>query len=389
MVDPIYPVIARSVEDVLYGDRATSYRWEIFEHVQGIDRLVGVLDGVVEGSLNWTLNAAVKGAGSVTVTDLDQAAPGTIRIADLKLESVRLRPVQTIVGLPENPQGIFLVSAAKEDWEATGRTWKLELLDRTTVPSQDVVDEAYAVPAGSPILKKVRALLISCGEYIPVNESSTQTTSTGMVWEAGTSKLQIINDLLDVAGYNALWMDGYGNLQTTPRVLPADRSLAYDILGIPREMRDGEKAIYLPNWSMDRDSFNVPNKVIAVQSAGGEDEPAIVGVWTNEDPASPYSYQARGRWVPYVMDAVETPEGTAAETLAFLQKRAQTTLVAMSAVQATVKITHLPVPARVGDVFRFAHAPAEVDSRYVITSLDLELSSLGTMKSTLQEVITL
>jgi hypothetical protein len=385
----IYPVRRRSVEDVLYGDRTTSYRWEVFEHVQGIDRLVGVLDGVVEGSLGWTLNAAVKGGGSAVVADLHVAREGTMRIADLNLQAVRLRPVQTIVGLPENPLGLFLVSAAKEDWESTGRKWKLELLDRTTVPAQDVVDEAYAVPAGSPILKKVRALLISCGEYIPVNEANTQTTSTGMVWEAGTSKLTIINDLLDVAGYNALWMDGYGNLQTTPRVLPADRSLAYDVIGIPREMRDGEKAIYLPDWTLDRDSFNVPNKVIAVQSAGGEDEPALVGVWTNENPASPYSYQARGRWVPYVMDAVETPEGTPEETLAFLQKRAQTALVQMSAVQATVKITHLPVPARVGDVFRFAHSVAEVDSRYVITSLDLDLTALGRMQSTLQEVITL
>lgn len=388
MVD-IIPIKSLTTSEVLYGDRVTSYRWEVLEHSNGIDQLVGILDGVSDGTLTWTQNAAVKGGGTAEVADVDVAEQGKMRIGQLKLESVRLRPVCVIAGLPENPLGVFLVSSAKEQWEATGRVWSIELLDKCTVPSQDVVDQSYAVAAGTLILQRVRTILASSGEYIAINDSSTLATSSGMVWEAGTSKLKIINDLLDTAGYNALWMDGQGNFQATPRVLPADRSITYELLGIPRELRDGAKSIYQPDWTRDRDSFEVPNKVIAVEAASGTDSGAIVGQWTNEDASSPYSYQARGRWVPHVLDSVEVPAGTDAEKLAFLNARARATLVQMSAVQAQVKVEHLPIPVRVSDVIQFAHTRAGVDARHVLTRIQLELNPLGMMQSNLQEVISL
>jgi hypothetical protein len=389
MADPIYPIKNLSTEDILYGDRTTTYRWEVLQHANGVDQLVGILDGVSEGSLSWTQNAAVKGSGDMLIVDLEQAEQGMLRVKDLKLESVRFRPVQAVSGLPENPLGVFLVSNSDEDWQATGRVWKIELLDKTTVPSQDVVDQSYAVAAGTLILNQVKVILASCNEYIAVDASNTLATSTNMVWEAGTSKLKIINDLLDVAGYNALWADGYGNYQTTPRVLPANRSITYEVLGLPRELRDGEKSIYSPDWNRNRDSFQVPNKVIAVQAAAGSDAQAIIGTWTNDDPASPYSTVSRGRTIPYVLSSVETPAGTAAETLTFLQNRARATLVQMSAIQAQVKLEHLPIPVRVSDVIRFSNTKAGVDARHVITSIKLKTEPLGLMQSTLQEVISL
>lgn len=603
----ITPVKNLTTEEILYGDRTTQYRWEVLEHSNGVDYLVGTLDGVSDGSLSWVQNAAVKGSGKIEVVDLEEAAPGMLRIADLALESCRIRPVMTLnaddktgsykdvwtttrenyhtnpvnqgavtgglalgttsyivngstgtyavtagwqylqarslpvgsrfgirrtfpvlanagtalrimalantafpagvnarvyldftkVGgglettqfvwnsalqfdqvytllnnvtqvqmyvwleptsaawsgvldwgvswfsvekaatskgnafyggqespipyiryvwsgaafasstyeqlrtqqewvpgdqpvIPEIPWGTFLLEKAGEQWEGTGRTWKLSLLDRTTVPSQDVVDQSYAVAAGTNILREVRSILGSSGEYIAIDESVTLATKSGMVWEAGTSKLTIINDLLDAAGYNSLWMDGWGNLQATPRVLPADRSIMYELLtGVARELIDGESAIYEPEWTRDRDSYGVPNKVIAVQAASGSDSAALVGQWTNTDPASPYSYPSRGRWIPHVLDSVECPAGTDAQVIAFLESRARATLVQMSAVQAQVKVTHLPIPVRVGDVLRFAHTKAGIDARHVITRLDLETSSTGLMKSTLQEVISL
>lgn len=391
MPTPIIPVKDLSTSDVLYGDRVTSYRWEVLTHssVTGVDTLQGVLDGVSEGSLSWVQNATVKGGGKAKLIDLDAAQAGMLRVADLALESVRLRPVCVIAGLPENPLGVFLVSAAKEGWSDTGRVWSIELLDRCTVPAQDKVAQSYSVAAGTLILQEVKAILLSAGEAITVDAASTLATSSGMAWEAGTSKLKIINDLLDVAGYNALWMDGYGNFQTTPRVLPANRSVMYEMLGVPRELVDGSQSIYRPEWELDRDSFEVPNRVIAIQAAGGGDAAAIVGYWDNTDPNSPYSYPARGRWVPHTIDQVECPAGTGAEILAFLQARARATLIQMSAVQAQVKIEHLPIPVRVSDVVRFANSRAGVNGRHVLTRIQLDTSPTGLMKSTLQEVISL
>ena len=388
MPTPIIPIPEPTTEGILYGDRVTSYRWEVLEHTNGVDQLVGLLDGVVDGSLTWVLNTQVKGGGKVDVLDLTVPEPGMLRVGDLQLQSSRIRPVLVIDGLPETPLGVFLISGASEKWETTGRVWSLELLDKCTVPQQDAFEESYAVPAGTNILQQVASILGSSNEYIAVDGSETAATKSGMVWDAGESKLKIINDLLDVAGYNALWMDGFGGFQTTKRVLPADRSVLYEVLGFPRELVSGERSIYLPEWTREGDSFDVPNKVIAIQAANGDAE-ALVGVWTNEDTLSPYSYWSRGRWVPHVLDSVECPEGTDTEIIAFLEARARATLVAMSAVQAQVKVKHLPIPIRVGDVVRFEHTVAGVDARHVVTRIQLDMNPLGLMGSELQEVISL
>lgn len=391
MADPIVPVPQLTVEEVLYGDRVTDYRWEILEHADGVDHLVGVLDGVIDtsASLTWNLYDAVKGGGQLRVADLDHAQSGMLRIGELPLESVRLRPVCVIEGLPEIPLSVFLVSAGVEQWSKTGRVWALELLDRCTVPDQDLTEESFAVPAGTRILAAVRDVLASAGEHIDVDGSDTRTVAAAMVWPAGTSKLTIVNDLLAAGGYTALWVDGVGAFQATPYVVPAERSVMYEVLGKPRELVDGESSIYEQEWQRDRDAYQVPNKVIAVQGATGDDAEAIVGVWTNEDPSSPFSFQARGRWIVHVLDNVDVPDGNSAQIEAFLERKARQSLIAASAVQAQVEISHLPVPLRVSEVVRFASTPAGVDARHVATRIDLDAHPLGLMRTQLQEVIDL
>lgn len=387
----IIPIKQLTTEDVLYGDRTTDYRWEVLAHQNGVDQLIGVLDGVIPTSagLTWVANAAVKGRGQVRVTDLAEPQEGMLRIADLALESVRLRPVCVIDGLPEIPCSVFLVSAAVEEWSATGRVWALELLDRSTVPDQDKIDATFALPAGTVILPAVRDVLASAGERIDVNAAVTTALAAPMVWPVGTSKLQIVNDLLAAANYSALWVDGVGVFQATPYVVPASRSIVYEVLGTPRELVDGERSIYEPSWRRDRDAYDVPNKVVAVQAATGKDDAALVGTWTNQDPSSPFSYQKRGRWITSVLNSVDVPDGTPSSIVTFLADKARQSLIAASSVQAAVEVRHLPIPIRVSDVLRFASAPAGIDARHVVTRIDLEAHPLGLMRTELQEVVDL
>lgn len=384
---PAIPVLDLQTNEILYGDRITSYRWEVLAHEDGVDNLIGTLDGVSDGTLTWTQNVSVKGTGKATVVDLAKATNGMLKISDVELESVRLRPVCVIQGLPETPCGTFLVSAAEEDWDAEGRTYSLELLDRCTVPDQDLIEEAYSVAAGTIVLQAVRSILATAGEYIAIDETNTLAVSSGMVWDVGTSKLKIINDLLGVINYNSLTIDGYGNFQATPYILPANRDVNYELLGIPRELVDGEQSIYSTDWKRTKDSYSVPNKVVAVQAAGGSDTTALTGEWTNEDPTSPYSYQARGRWITSVLTDVDVPAGV--DVVTYLNQTAQKSLVASSAVQATVDIEHLPIPVRVGDILRFANTGAGIDGPHTITKLELDTVSTGLMKTILQEVISL
>ena len=387
----VVPVRVLSTNEILYGSRTTSYRWEILEHENGSDVLAGFLDGVVDGSasLSWELYTAVKGSGNLRVADLDVAQPGFMTIRQVALASARLRPVLIIEGLPEIPLGVFLIAAAPEDWSDTGRVLNLELLDRATVLDQDSVAESYTVAATTSILSAVAAVVASAGESINVDADVTDALSSAMVWPAGTAKLQIVNDLLGALNYNSLWVDGVGNFQATPYVVPAKRPLTYELLtGVSRELVDGERSIYSQEWSRDKDLFDVPNKVIAVQSATG-DVPALVGEYTNVDPDSPFSYPSRGRWVTKVLDGVETPEGTNAVVVAFLEATAQRSLIASSAIQAAVKVKHLPIPDRVSDVMTFANTPAGINARHVVTAIRLDANSLGLMETELQEVLSI
>ncbi len=386
----VIPVRSLTTNEILYGSRTTSYRWEILTHSAGVDRLAGFLDGVVDGSasLSWGLYAAVKGSGNLRVADLDVAQAGFMTIGQVAIQSVRLRPVLVIEGLPEIPFGVFLVSAAPEDWSDTGRVLNMELLDRATALDQDSVDESYVVDATTPILSAVATVVASAGESINVDGSVTDTLHSAMVWPAGTTKLQIVNDLLGALNYNSLWVDGVGNFQATPYLVPAKRSLSYELLNVARELVDGEQSIYSQEWSRDKDLFDVPNKVIAVQSASG-DVAALVGEYTNVDQDSPFSYPSRGRWITKVLDSVETPEGSDAVVIAFLEAKAQQSLIASSAVQAAVSVTHLPVPIRVSDVMRFANVSAGIDARHTITSIKLDANPLGLMTTSLQEVLSL
>ena len=387
----IVPVKALTTGDVLYGDRTTSYRWEVLNHAGGVDTLAGYLDGVVEPSaqLTWSLYNAVKGSGSLKVTDLASAKSGFLRIGQVALAAARLRPVLVIEGLPEIPLGVFLFSAAPEQWSGSGREYGLELLDRNTVLDQDRVEVSYTVAAATPILTAVATVIASAGESITVDATVTATLSSAMTWEAGTTKLQIVNDLLAALNYNSLWVDGVGNYRATPYVVPASRSIKYELLNLDRELVDGETSIYSDEWSRDRDLFDVPNKVIAVQTGTGDTVP-LTGMATNTDPASPFSYANRGnRWISKVIDGVEVPAGTTPQMQAYLDAKARASLIASSSVQAAVEIKHLPIPVRVSDVLRFANAPAGINKRHVLTALALEAHPLGLMTSTLQEVVDL
>jgi hypothetical protein len=389
--DVIVPVPVLSQRDILYGSRTTRYRFEVLTHntATGIDTLAGFLDGVGPASVSWSANTAVKGSGSIEVADLAEPQPGTLAAHDINLVTARIRPVLLIEGLPEVPLSVYVITAAPEVWADTGRLFRLELHDKATVLDQDHLDGSFTASATVPVLTTVAQVIASAGETIAVDTADTRTLVSPMVWDAGTSKLQVVNDLLDALTYNSLWVDGQGNFRATPYVRPVDRPISYEVLtGITRDLIDGPTSIYRPDWTRDLDSYGVPNKVVAVESGTG-DAPPLVGTVTNEDPTSPYSYQARGRWITTTLTGVDVPDGTDPQRTASLVARARQTLIAASAPQAAVQVEHLPLPLRTGDVVRFASTPAGIDGRHIVTTLALDCTPTGLMKSGLQQVLNL
>jgi len=400
----ILPLRDLTTREILYGSRETSFRFELLSHDSstGVDSLAGYLDGVdpSTGGLNWESGASVKKSGTMSVTDVPVAREGLTRVADVDLLTVRVRPVRVIEGLPETPLSVYLLNASPEAWSGTGRTYELVLHDKSTVLAQDAVAESFTAGTSDPILEIVADVIASAGERITVDGSDTRKLSFPSTWEAGTSKLTIVNDLLrDSLGYNALWVDGLGNFRATPYVAPGDRSVRYSVLNdeegnrLQRELVDGPESIYSPEWTRDRVNYKVPNRVIAVASGAG-DGPALVGMATNDSASSPYSTVSRGRVItldsgPLMVDVPDfSAEGDPeAATVAFLEAAAQRSLSARSAVQSAVSVKALPIPLELMDAIRFAHTPAGVDALHTVRSAVIPFAYDGWMDLELQEVI--
>jgi hypothetical protein len=398
----VIPIRDLTTREILYGARNTTIRYELLEHdtSSGVDSLIGYLDGVTpDASVRWSAAASVKKSGTLSVLDLPAAAAGLTRIADVDIVTTRIRPVLVVEGLPEIPLGLYVVTASPERWSGTGRAFTIEMHDKSTVLDQDAIETTFTAATGLPVLGIVQDVIESAGELIAVDGSETRELTSPIVWTAGTTKLAIVNDLLNAIAYNSLWVDGVGAYRTTPYVRPAQRSTKYSVLNdeagqrLMRELADGDEAIYLPEWSRDRDVFGVPNKVVAV-AQGTADDPPLSGVATNEDPDSSFSQPSRGRWIVRVLTGVEVPDYSGepdpdAATEAFLEVKAQQSLIASSAVQASVSVRCLPLPVELLDAIRFASTPAGIDARHTIQAAELQSRFDGVMSLELQEVVDL
>lgn len=290
-----------------------------FALLDSADRPLGLLDGVTGGSAEIVAQSMLGGSGSLTLD----------RRQDIDWMSHRVQAIYSN-GKTSWPVGTYLLSSPKENHTAFTVSYEVGLLTKMNVVSEDTVDDRYSLAAGTLIIPTVAALIASTGETRVAVTDSTATLTAALTWEAGTSKLTIINDLLQAAGYWSLWCDGSGLFRVEPYTDPASRPVAF-------EFRHGETSLHMPDWGREQDNTSVPNRFVAV-GQGDEDAPPLVGVAANENPDSPYSFQARGRWI------TATEEGVEAESQTVIDQYAARKLREAMDPVARLTVTHAMLP---------------------------------------------
>ena len=346
----------------LTANRTTTIRVEL---LTAVEAPAGTLDGVRGGSVVYTSAKSVHGSASLTVADNGQSVDWL---------TARIRPVVTIAGYGDTALGVFLAAEAPESWGDTGRVWAIKLLDKCTILDQDAVDEAYALAAGAVVTDEVVTLIESTGETNIAVTPSSATLVNPLVWPAGTTKLQIVNDLLSTINYFSLFCNGDGQFRGEPYVKPASRPVVWSFL-------DGSDCIYLPGLTKDVDLFAIPNKVIAITQGDG-DTAALTSTATNTDPASPYSTVSRGRTITYVVAGVEAADQ------ATLDDFAERRLIELTTPTASIEIQHAFVPdLAFNRAVQFRRTPAGIDARHVVSKTEISLDPTALAKSTLTEVV--
>lgn len=318
------------------GPRAPSWTyWLLDKH----DNPLKVLDGVHPGgTVEAVALSRLGGSGALTVDERGQQI-------DWMSHRVQVVYDPGIRGVEGWPVATMLLTSPTERHTDTGIEYDVTLLPKLAIVDEDTVEETTSYAAGTPIIQTVVGLIESAGETrIAVTESDVPLRSQ-LVFDAGESKLTIINKLLEAAGYWSLWCDGSGQFRVEPYVDPAQRPIVY-------EFAAGEASIVAPEWERDQDLSSVPNRFIVI-GQGTDEDPPLVGVAENIDPASQFSFPSRGRWITRTVDGVE-----GADQAVFDQLAGRHLEGAMSPV-ARMSVTHAIVPVSPNELVTFSPLTAE------------------------------
>lgn len=337
--------------DPLLTHRTESWRIELLDRD---DAPAGELDGVAAGNVEHNINRVLHSGGALETHT--RTPPDWL--------DLRVRLWWHVAPSLEWPLGTFICVVPGEQYTDTGSGSQVTLLDKLTILDQDGISATYSLPAGTVVTDAVKTLITDAGETSLAVTASAETLSSGMVWEAGTSRLRIINDLLAAINYFALRTDAYGRFTASPYTRPGDRAVLRDITA---------DAIVLSEWSREQDFSRVPNRVVLVGQGTGDTE-ALVGVAENTDPASRLSIPRRGR----VVTVTET--GVEATSQAVINGLAARRLADLSTPAATRTISHAAVPLALHDVIRHRGVDGAVQS----WAMALEVGAL--MRTTLREV---
>lgn len=356
--NPVRPI------DPFTTHRKESWRWAVMSNTESP---MGDLDGAGAASLEFNVNSTIRSGGN-----LDWSGRGTMP----EWLKIRLQPwytLRTTTGDISWPLGVFIPAAPKVNYTSGGYTIGLELYDKLLILEQDTAENTFTVPAGANVTDTIRGIIAAAGETLLTIEDSDQTLSSPMVWEIGTTRLKIVNELLEAINYFSLWCDFWGAYHAAPYKSPQTRPVV-------RTFTDDAASIYAPDFTHDLDTFNVPNRVTLVARSDG-DVPALTATAADTDPNSPFSHPSRGRWLSQSFTDVE------ATSQAVLDSIAARRLRELQQVSSTFDFSHAMVPLNLNDIVRFQQSPNSIDVRAVVQTMSISTAVGELVKTSLRQVV--
>ena len=332
--------------------RATGYETE---------RLAGFERG---GTIERNLDTETKESGSVGHVGALDLGPDLVRVwldatfPDGSTESVAL--------------GTFLASTTSRDYDGMASTSTVTLTGRLgELPATQFAQPFYLL-AGTNLVAYAKQIAESCG--LSVEADSSDYVSTEALYygiqsgeqEASSqsqTKLSVINDLLDRAGFDSARTDPYGTVLMRRSQGVADRAPSWDFA-------EGRNARFLRDVTDERDTTGVANVVYAVYTGAateGGEQVTTIGVATDDDPASPWSTASLGREIVARYDYQEYATQTQADA------KAAEMLASTRSVQRKVALSHVYAPTTIGDAVRVDYRSAGITNTMAVRTQRITL----------------
>lgn len=349
------------------------WEFEIWDRTTGFTGRT--LAGVVGGELAWQKNQAIKGRGSLRVTQAEVGA----------LLNVLIRPVLTIKGRGRFPYGLWVPSFPKRSFTSSSWTGTVGLVSLEAILSYTSAASALnvgnnvtvSIPSSTVVTDWIATAVAAGGFTNFAVQASTATENAPRSWFNGETLLQVINEEMQRIGYSSIYSDMAGVLRCDPYVLPADRSESF-AQQRPFDV-DGEP-IFLSVFEFTDDAPNVPNKVRAVGTPVGW-LPGQTAVAVNDDPASPYSVQNRG----YVIEKVYTDVNALSQQAVQSYANQQLLNLSKDGRKAEVRFLHLP-GLTLNNVVHFNAPRAGAPMFATVDALTVDLGPAATSGATLTAV---
>jgi hypothetical protein len=247
-------------------------------------------------------------------------------------------------------------------------TRDIEGYSKLQIYADDLVESRYIVTSGTNVVNEV-IRLIGVTQYRIA--SSTLTLATNREWEIGTSKLKIINDLLEAINYASLRVANDGYFESGVYVLPADRTVDFAYLNIPG-------GVLGTDVTDDLDLFSVPN--VFVRYVDNPDVPALRSVYINDNPYSPSSTVQRGRNITSCEKVDDVADQT---TLDAITRR--------DAANASQVYSHVTFPTAIMPIHGYMNTirlqHQTVDGIYQETGWEIDCKAGEMMRHTVRRVV--
>lgn len=350
-----------------WSDRAISTRYRFVR----VDRKTGHETGAIP---------ALKG-GTVTRNDdvriKESAEVGLFGSVDFGPDLVRVY-MQTswLDGTSkETVLGTFLPVIPGRTVNAGYATSTLKMYGRL----QELLDDSFGTPVtvskGENAIARARAVCESAGLTVVSDPSSYTVTDTRVYGvgvsqnnsEVGDTKLDMVNDLLDLAGFRVAYTDPMGRVRFTRYRNPYDIAPSWSF-------EEGPRAKFEASMTEERDYTSAANHVVVVYGTA-ESGGTVVGEAWDRDPSSTLSTVTRGRTITKVYTYTDLPPGkNDAERRSYVARRAQTLLSTAQSVIWRVSIRNAYAPISVNDTVNLKFPSGGIDGKFQVRTQTLRLS---------------
>ena len=256
----------------------------------------------------------------------------------------------------------------------TGERIEVEAYDGCWLVRDSRIESRQYFAAGTNYIEAASSLLAAAGiARISSTASDLTLPEARESWEIGTSRLDIVNELLGEIGYKKVWMDADGMARLEPFEQISAENIRHSI-------SDKDiKSLLRAGMGRQTDVYSAPNVFVAVCS-NPDKEDGMIASAENQSGQSPISIQRRGRRVVQVtrVDNIASQE----ELQAYVDRQLTESLISGEIIQVTTGL--LPgydsgevTSLQYGDLFSICREKA--------WSMDLKVG--GDMKHTLEREV--